>query len=371
MPRKSNKIIDDIEALPEADRLDGYAHPRETHKLFGHNEAKEDLLNAWRSGRMHHAWILSGPSGIGKATLAYHMARLILQHDLADGLPTATYALSPDSPVSKQIAALSHPNLFVLRRIWDQKSGRFSTIIPVDEVRRLKHFTTMTGQAGRWRVVIIDRADELNISSANALLKILEEPPDFCLYFLITESLGRLPITIRSRCRKLLLNPLSLEDLSLAVQNISQANLENFHRISGGSVRQTLELMQGHGLEYYKMLLEHLNALPKLDYTRLYPSIEKLAMPSASKDFEIFFSILGNIMRRIIRYGVAPSASQDTEQKIANKLMTQETLALWAELWETIIQEKNQVLALNLDKKNFLVDVFHKMQNVAILAAKA
>ena len=212
MARKP-KQIDELEALPESDRLEGFAHPRDSSELIGHQKQVKEFLKAWSSGRMHHAWLLSGASGIGKATFAYQLARIVLSYNNLTDDKRPTEFPDEDSSVSRQLRALSHPGLLLIRRAWTQKDNKFYTVIRVEDVRRLRNFINMTTEEGQWRVVIVDRADEMNTNAANALLKTLEEPPQNCLFFLITEAVGRMPPTIRSRCRKLDFTPLEPNDL--------------------------------------------------------------------------------------------------------------------------------------------------------------
>src|SRR3990170_2928335 len=189
----------------EPDRLAGFASPREVDCLFGHEAALSEFADALESGRMHHAWLLVGPEGIGKATLAYRFARSVL----AEG-----EIVDADHPVFRKVAALSHPNLLLIRRSWVEKSKRYSQWIGVEEVRRLRAFLGHSAGEGGWRVVVVDRADELNQNAANALLKALEEPPPKTLFLLISSAEGQLPVTIRSRSRTLRVTALGDEDLA-------------------------------------------------------------------------------------------------------------------------------------------------------------
>ncbi|MEZ5828808.1 MAG: hypothetical protein R3D01_10740 [Hyphomicrobiales bacterium] len=183
-------------AAVEPDRLDPFSSPREVDRVFGHEEAIGEFEAALKSGRMHHAWLLVGPEGIGKATLAYRFAREVL----AQGGPSPN-DIHADHPVFRKVAGLSHPNLLLIRRSWIEKSKRYSQWIGVDEVRRLRAFLGHSAGEDGWRVVIVDRADESNQNAANALLKALEEPPPQTLFLLVSSAEGRLPVTIRSRAR--------------------------------------------------------------------------------------------------------------------------------------------------------------------------
>ena len=189
--------VTEIEVYPEIDRLDGFPHPRETQRLHGHLDAQRELAAALDGGRIHHAWLLSGPEGIGKATLAYKFAAYALcpasERTLSDG----AFDCAPGTTAVRQVATLSHPGLLVIRRGYDIRNKRFPASIPVDEVRRLRGFLGHKAGEDAWRVVIVDSADELNINAANALLKSLEEPPLRTIFLLVARDSGRLLPTIR------------------------------------------------------------------------------------------------------------------------------------------------------------------------------
>src|SRR5689334_15083084 len=190
-------------------------HPRETTALFGHHDAEQTLLTAYRGGRIPHAWLISGPQGIGKATLAYRMARFVLAHrDPASSQVQSaeTLDLDADHPVSRQVASESHGGLLSIRRTPNDK-GVMRTVITVDDVRETVGFYGSTAAVDGWRVCIVDTVDELNTNAANALLKVLEEPPQRSLFLLITHAQARVLPTIQSRCRKLMLRPLAIPDV--------------------------------------------------------------------------------------------------------------------------------------------------------------
>src|SRR6476660_7204283 len=188
-------------------------HPRQTSDLFGHREAEAALLNAYRSGRIPHAWLIGGPQGIGKATLAYRMARFVLAHGqpLAPSVQRAeNLAIDPDDSVARQVAASSHGGLLTLERTANDR-GVMRTVITVDETRETIGFFGSTAAVDGWRVCVVDTVDELNANAANALLKILEEPPRRSILLLVTHAPGKVLPTIQSRCRKLALRALSID----------------------------------------------------------------------------------------------------------------------------------------------------------------
>ncbi len=230
---------------PEPDRIEGAPHPRETNLLYGQDAAQADFLQAFGSDRLHHGWLITGPRGVGKATLAWQIARFLLATPLVreDGLfgappPPTDLHIAPDHPVSRRMLAGSEAGLFALRRPYDDKAKRLKAQITVDEVRRLKGFFALSSADGGRRVVIVDTADDMNVSAANAILKLLEEPPDRTTLLLVSHQPSRLLPTIRSRCRELRLAPLNAADMAqaLAATEIEQdvSNPAALAALSGG-----------------------------------------------------------------------------------------------------------------------------------------
>jgi DNA polymerase-3 subunit delta' len=252
-------------------------HPRQTQVLFGHAEAEQAFLDAYRAGRMPHAWLIGGPRGIGKATLAYRMARFVLAHPdsgAADVQGATSLALEADNPVARRIAAQGHPDLLIVERTVGD-NDKLRAQIAVDDVRRTIGFFGSTAGEGGWRVCIVDAADELNAAGANALLKTLEEPPQRALLLVISHAPGRLLPTIRSRCRRLLLRPLSPEDVAGAVsaaagRDAAGGDLERAAAASEGSVARALDLLGGKALDVREKVTTLLNALPEVDQRALH-----------------------------------------------------------------------------------------------------
>ncbi|MGE0034364.1 MAG: DNA polymerase III subunit delta' [Xanthobacteraceae bacterium] len=272
----------------EADEAE-IIRPRMTAQLFGHRDAEQTLLDSYRTGRLPHAWLMTGPPGIGKATLAYRMARFVLAHPdpHAPAVRSATsLAVEPDHPTARRIAAQAQPDLLVLRRTINEKTGKLRQDIAVDDVRRTVTFFGSTPGEGGWRIAIVDCVDELNSEGANALLKILEEPPRRALLLLVSHSAGRVLPTIRSRCRLLPLRPLAAEEVEQAAAAAlgpdGQDDIQTAAMVADGSVARALALLDNDALELRNRIVALLDRLPAVDPRALHALGDRLAGTDAA-----------------------------------------------------------------------------------------
>lgn len=362
--------IQETEALPEADRLEGFPHPREARTLLGHETAERVLAEAFAGGRMHHAWLLAGRAGIGKATLAYRLARHVLARPDERDQSGKSLDVPADSSAARQVAALSHVGLLVLRRPYDVKSKRIVSAIPVDEVRRLRSFLGLTSGDGAWRVVIVDAADELNINAANALLKSLEEPPRRALFVLVaSEPSGLLP-TIRSRCRRLDLQPLAAQPLRQATEAaLAAADMipppddqwELLERLAAGSVRRALQLTATGGLETHQRIAGIFAQLPQVDWTAAHTLADSLAASAQEQRFEAFFELLLDTLANLARVR-ATGQGLPADVSLAARLIPETRLPYWASMWEQTLREKADADELNLDRKALIMRAFARLE---------
>lgn len=364
---RTAKIADDApEAAPEPDHLQGWPLPRENPYVFGHDRIAAQFVEAFASGRPHHAWLLDGEPGIGKATLAYALARHVFACADQEILPQ--FARVPlEVPLFRQVATLSHPGLIAVRRPWQPQTGKFAQSIPVEEIRRLKHFFETTA-ATPWRVAIIDRADDLNINSANALLKLLEEPPARSLFFLINSAPARLFPTLRSRCARLRLRPLddiamqqTIKALATLTGAASSQDASAMIGLAGGSPRQLLELLAGNAPEIVKSLRQILNRLPELDYGSVFALIDKAAggQEQTNQCLDLLDHMLVGLIRSVC------NASRPPELDRARRLFSPSNLALWSETWERINRARAEASRLNLDRPALILTIFSQLQNTA------
>jgi DNA polymerase-3 subunit delta' len=330
----------------------GAPHPRETFSLQGHRDAEAALLNAYRSGRIPHAWLIGGAQGIGKATLAYRMARFVLTHrnPLAPDVQRAvTLQVDANDPVARQIAAGAHGGLLTLQRSFNDK-GVMRTVITVDETRETIAFFGSTAAVEGWRICVVDTVDELNPNAANALLKILEEPPQQSLFLLISHSPARVLATIQSRCRKLSLRPLSQADVIAAAARASgiapnDPALAEAAAASEGSVARALMLLGGDSLKLQQRTAALLATLPQVDPRELHALGDALG----SSDRVALAAFLDSIDLWVAERLRAPNLD-------ANANLPR--LARLAEVWEKIARAARDTQDYNLERKPLVFAVF-------------
>ncbi len=363
--------------LPEPDRVDGAPHPRDTPRLFGQAAAEAAFLAAFGAGRLHHGWLLTGPRGVGKATFAWRAARFLLAtpEAEADGLfgapaTPATLDIAPDHPVARRMAALSEPRLLPIRRGPNDRGDRLMAQIGVDEVRRLRGFLGLSAADGGHRAVIVDAADEMNTAAANAILKVLEEPPPRTTLFLVSHQPAGLLPTIRSRCRALRLPPLSPADLSAALAQAGHDPGRDAARLAvlaSGSAGEAIRLLAADGLPLWDRLSRLIATTPRLDRAEAVRLADDIARGGEAA-FDLALRLTGLILSRLARTG-AGLPPEDPEPWLSRLSPGPAAARAWAGAEQTLTQRARRGRAVNLDPAALVLDMLLKLDEISAAQA--
>lgn len=363
--------------IPEPDCAPGAPHPRFASTVFGHAAPEAAFLQAFNAGRLHHGWMITGPRGVGKATLAWKIARFLLATPEEDGgmfapPPPGSLDIAPDHPITRRMQALGEPRLFLLRRGWNDKTEKLTEVLSVDEVRKMKNFFSLSAADGGRRVAIVDAVDEMNPAAANALLKLLEEPPAKVTLILIAHQPARLLPTIRSRCRELRLVPLAAEPLSDALvqagADLDPADRVALAELAGGSVGEAFRLSGGDGLQVYRGIVAFMDSLPRLDRTRAL-ALSELAAARGTDRFDLIVTLLDLFLARLARAGATrqlpPEAAPGEAALITRLCASEDAARAWAELAQSLGIRARRGKAVNLDPAALLMDMLLRLDEVA------
>ena len=339
----------------DKDERDGKL-PRETTALFGHSEAESALLDAYKSGRIAHSWLIGGPPGIGKATLAYRLARFVLAHpdpQTSEVQNAVSLAVDPEHPTARRISAQAQGDLLVLERSINEQTGKLYTVIRVDDVRRTVSFFGSTAGEGGWRIAIVDAVDDLQREGANALLKILEEPPKRSLLLLVSHAPGRELPTIRSRCRRLLLRPLATSDVVSALtesmgRDADLPDVRQAAEAAEGSVGRAFGLLDGPALALRQRVLDLFAQLPDPDPRALHALGEAIS-GSDPRTLDTFMDMVNGWL----------------SAKLGESSQAKPHMGRVAETWEKVNRAARDVEIYNLERKPLVFAVFGALAEAA------
>lgn len=363
---------------PQPDRVDGARHPRDTAQLIGQNAAEAAFLDAYNGGKLHHAWLLTGPRGVGKATLAWRIARFLLATPADDGgmfaAPApATLNIDPDHPVARRIAAGAEGALKAVTRSINPDTKKMRKQIVVDDIRALNGFFQMSAADGGRRVVIIDDADEMNPNAANALLKMLEEPPESAALLLLSHQPSSLLPTIRSRCRSLRLGTLDPDQMAQAL-GASGVEISGdpaaLAALSGGSVGGALRLSLMGGLAIYAELVALMSGAPRMDRARAIKLAEAAAQRGAEDKLVLLFTLIDLLLARLARTGALGAvpetqAAQGEAEMLARLSPDAHQGRKWAALAQELSARAQHGIAVNLDPAALVLDTLQRMGDCA------
>ena len=368
-----------------SDQIEGYPHPKLTKTLFGHETQEKEFIDCYKSGKLHHGWLITAAKGIGKATLAWRLAKFILTQPVKSFNANSFFSeanqhhhnelddKAKDS-IETKILAESEPRLSVTRRSFDEKRKKFRSNIRVDEIRRLNSFFSLSVSDGGSRVAIIDCVDDLNINAANALLKTLEEPPKDTVFLLISHNPESLLETIRSRCRELRLTNLSENNLFNALKQINltlpEKDREIYSLLASGSVRNSIRLLKHDGANLYRSILSFLNELPNLNGFELEKFVRTFEGSKNRDRLELLTELLNIAIARISKSGViginVTNQTLTHENEIFQKLCPDPTFAKkWAELAQAQSKNLSHGLSVNLDPGSLILDTFFRIEDCA------
>lgn len=342
--------------IPDSDAYDGAPHPRFAQRLYGHLPAETEMLNAYRTGRLAHAWLIGGAPGVGKATLAWRFARFLLSHPDPNSRAVSQardLAVEDSHPAARLLAGHAHPDFALLRREWDAKTKKHFTLIRVDDVREKLGVFQLSAAYGGWRVAIVDAADDLNVASANALLKVIEEPPPRSLILIIAHRPGQVLPTIRSRCRRLVFAPPPQAEASLWLQrqaDVSEETALSLLRLARGAPGLALRLAGAGALEIDEAARKLVARLPVVDESAALSLADGFRGAEGQARFALLMDRIGAALH---------------ERAAAAALDGRGALDRWAEAWELVSNLPGEAEAINLDRADAFFSALTRLKALA------
>ena len=353
--------------------------------VYGQGDAETSFLQAWQSGRPHHAWLLTGARGIGKATFAYQVTKFILHqgtHDTINGADMFassgaggngardSLSIPHDCQTVHLISSGAHPDFRVLSHLFNEKE-KATTIIDVEQARTVAHLMHQKPSMGTWRVLIVDAVDDLNQNSANAILKLLEEPPANTIFLLVCHSLGKILPTIRSRCRTLALSELSNADMTTILQehmpHVDVSHLNAVMKMADGSAGVALDLLENDALEVLSDFVDILGNFPNMDMLKVQSlgnSVAGVKNRDKLKTMRYISTQWSHKFMRTLVLGQPYTEILQGEQQLFDRLSMLADSRRWQQGWDAFHNTINLVDAPSyLDPKQVVIDGFVSLQN--------
>ena len=353
-------------------------HPRKTKDLIGHSQQIKIFKESYSSNKLHHAWLLEGPRGVGKATFAYNLSRSILSINLNNSpslfnaeIETNKLQLqyNENSTIHKNVSENTHIDLKVIENDNNNSNPHLSEIITVEKVREAKAFFSKTSGEGGKRILILDSLDNLNLYGSNALLKIIEEPPNNSLIFLISNNKSNVLSTIRSRCRLLKFNNLSMEHTNKIITNslineIDEEQLIKLNILSNGAPGKGILFFENNGLEIYDYIIEIFNEFPNLNMENINKLYNLINSKSNTFNINILLELITIFIRRTIRksFDILNENLTIEEENAQINLINNFSIEDISSLWDKTLKEINKTTFFNLDKKQTIVNIINNFK---------
>lgn len=346
-----------------------------TETVIGHTVAERLFLDAYNSKRLHHAWMMTGPKGVGKATLAWRFAKFLAAAPSDDepaglfGEPAPLTSLDTDreNPAVRRLLSGAHGDIMELVRSPDPKTGTMRKEIAVDQVRSVLHRFSQTRSEGGWRVLVIDAVDDMNRSAANALLKVLEEPPEKTVMLLVCHAPGRLLPTIRSRCRILPLRPLSGDSLQAVLaarfSDLSSDDMMAARKLADGAPGRAIKLIEDDGLALYRDILSATERAAEGHILASHQLADSLTGVKQDGRYRLFRQMMTDLVGAVARLAAGVSASDDrAEAERLIRIAGRSTLDRWLGLCEKVAERFDRSDAVNLDRRQVIISIFSDVQ---------
>ena len=360
--------------LPDSD---GARSPRFCRELMGQETAVSHFLSNLAQGKLHHACLLTGPKGVGKASFAHMAARFMLHHKDPASVAKNTENMSilDEEGLGKQIEQGSHPDLMIVTRPWDPAKERFKQAISVDEVRKIRSFFNLSAGMGGWRICIIDAADDMTLNAANALLKTLEEPPSKSLFLIVSHQSGGLLDTIRSRCMKIAFQPLKSNHIQHLMRQAIEDGYNNadasqslaaISHLSRGSIGRALHIYDTNGLEVYSDMVKLLRQFPSFRADSLHEVAERMSKRNTEHLFTDMGEFLQQWLHQLVRFsakGQMPEVIFEGEEAAFQAMASDRPLEAWVDVWEKVTELFDNAKRLNLDRKQTIFESFKLIQS--------